>query len=97
MTPLIPHLNPYRLLLPHLLPSPRCRSLARLRHRDQWVLRSSFPSITAEYQADWAGRIRMAHPFVFDRAVFADRAAAMQGYNYHRTQRTAANVFALGV
>ncbi|KZT10556.1 uncharacterized protein LAESUDRAFT_711704 [Laetiporus sulphureus 93-53] len=62
---------------------------------NQWVLRSSFPSISMEFMNDWKERVDMARPFVFDRVVFADRAAAMYGDNFLRTQRTAANAFAL--
>ena len=82
---------PRHIFFPHL-DADHWRDYAKM---DQWVLRSSFPSITAEYQADWSDRQRMLRPFVFDRVVFADRAAAMNGYNYHRTQRTASNPFAL--
>ena len=62
---------------------------------NEWVVRSSFPSITAEYSHDWVDRAQMGRPFVLDRVVFADRSAAMIGYNYHRTQRTASEPFAL--
>jgi len=37
----------------------------------------------------------MGVPFVFDRVVFADRGASMNGENYLRTQRTASGPFAL--
>jgi hypothetical protein len=62
---------------------------------NEWVLRSSFPSITTEFSHDWADRAQMGRPFVFDRVVFADRSAAMPAYNYRRTQRTASQAFAL--
>lgn len=35
----------------------------------------------------------MSVPFVFDRVLFADRAAAMNGSNFLRTQRTASEAF----
>jgi hypothetical protein len=62
---------------------------------NEWIVRSSFPSITAEFSHDWVDRAQLGRPFVLDRVVFADRSAAMQGYNYHRTQRTASEPFAL--
>ncbi|CCM05354.1 uncharacterized protein FIBRA_07568 [Fibroporia radiculosa] len=62
---------------------------------NQWVLRSAFPSISMEFMNDWKERIIMGRTFVLDRVVLADRAAAMYGDNFLRTQRTAANAFAL--
>ncbi|OCH84340.1 hypothetical protein OBBRIDRAFT_891849 [Obba rivulosa] len=62
---------------------------------NQWVLRASFPSISLEFMNDWKERADMGRPFVLDRVVFADRAAAMHGELFLRTQRTAANAFAL--
>jgi hypothetical protein len=62
---------------------------------NQWVLRSSFPSMGLEFSADWADRAEMDRLFVFDRVVLADRSAAMHGFNYWRTQRTASEPFAL--
>ncbi|CAL1709260.1 unnamed protein product [Somion occarium] len=62
---------------------------------NQFVLFSAFPSITMEFWNDWLERAAMGRPFVFDRVLFADRAAAMHGTNFLKTQRTAANAFAL--
>jgi len=62
---------------------------------NQWVLRSSFPSIGLEFSADWADRANTKRLFMFDRVVLADRSAAMHGFNYLRTQRTASEPFAL--
>lgn len=62
---------------------------------NQWVLRSSFPSIATEFMDDWKERAALGRVFVFDRVVLGDRAAAMQGEMYLRTQRTAANAFSL--
>ena len=62
---------------------------------NQWVLRASFPSISMEFMNDFKERADMGRVFVFDRAVLADRAAAIHGENFLRTQRTAANAFAL--
>jgi len=62
---------------------------------NQWVLRTALPSISMEFSDDWKDRAAMEVPFVFDRVVFADRAACMNGENYLRTQRTASEPFAL--
>ncbi|KAL1938799.1 hypothetical protein VTO73DRAFT_11179 [Trametes versicolor] len=62
---------------------------------NQWVLRSSFPSMATEFMDDWKERAALGRVFVFDRVVLGDRAAAMQGEMYLRTQRTAANAFSL--
>lgn len=62
---------------------------------NQFILRSSFPSISMEFMNDWKERADTGRVFVFDRVVFADRAAAMHGDNFLRTQRTASNPFAL--
>jgi hypothetical protein len=48
-----------------------------------------------EFSDDWKDRAAMGVPFVFDRVVFADRAACMNGELYLRTQRTASEPFAL--
>ncbi|KAJ7465288.1 hypothetical protein FB451DRAFT_1488942 [Mycena latifolia] len=85
------------------LPPPRRMLFNRLdafRWRDystmnQWVVRSSFPGLTMEFIDDWDDRVKMGVPFVFDRAVLADRSAAMPALNYQRYQRTAGPTFAL--
>lgn len=62
---------------------------------NQWVLFNAFPSITMEFMDDWKERAASGHTYVFDRALLADRAAAIHGHIFLRTQRTAANAFAL--
>lgn len=62
---------------------------------NQWVIYSTFPSMGMEFMNDWLERKATGRVFVFDRVVFADRAAAFHGTNFLRTQRTAANAFAL--
>lgn len=62
---------------------------------NQWVLRSAFPGIGMEWEAEWEARMDMDRVFVFDRVVLADRSAAMHGFNFQRTQRTASEPFAL--
>ncbi|OSX63259.1 hypothetical protein POSPLADRAFT_1073979 [Postia placenta MAD-698-R-SB12] len=85
------------------LPAPRRMIFAHLdannwrdyAEMNQFILRSSFPSISMEFMNDWKERADTGRVFVFDRVVFADRAAAMHGDNFLRTQRTASNPFAL--
>ncbi|KAG8221356.1 hypothetical protein J3R82DRAFT_1528 [Butyriboletus roseoflavus] len=62
---------------------------------NQWVLRSVFPSLTAEYAADWQDRAEMGRPMILDRVVFSDRSAAMHGETQRESGRTAAEAFAL--
>ena len=62
---------------------------------NQWVLRSVFPSVTAEYSADWQDRVDMGRPLILDRVIFSDRSAAMKGDTFLRTRRTASETFAL--
>ena len=62
---------------------------------NQWVLRTALPSVSMEFSHDWKDRAAMGVPFVFDRVLFADRAAAINGANWLRTQRTASEAFAL--
>ncbi|KAG8216197.1 hypothetical protein J3R82DRAFT_8223 [Butyriboletus roseoflavus] len=62
---------------------------------NQWVLRSVFPSVTAEYSADWQDRAEMGRPVILDRVVFSDRAAAINGKTQKKTGRIAAEAFAL--
>lgn len=62
---------------------------------NQWVLLSTFPSITMEFMDDWWERGNTSQTFVFDRVLLADRAAAIHGHIFLRTQRTAGNAFAL--
>ncbi|KAH7883159.1 hypothetical protein F5I97DRAFT_1815379 [Phlebopus sp. FC_14] len=62
---------------------------------NQWVLRSTFPSLSAEYSADWQDRAEMGGVVMLDRVIFSDRAAAMRGENFVRTGRTASEAFGL--
>ena len=62
---------------------------------NQWVFRTAFPSISMEFSDGWKDRAAMDVPFVFNRVVFADRAATMNGANFLRTQRSASEAFTL--
>lgn len=62
---------------------------------NEWVLRSSFPSITMEFIDDWRDRAEMGKAFVYERVVVADRSAAMLSESFLRFQRTAASAFTI--
>lgn len=62
---------------------------------NEWVTRGAFPSIGMEFSEDWNDRAAMGVPFVFDRVVIGDRAAANEGDPYKATWRTASNAFDL--
>lgn len=79
------------MIFPHL-DSNNWRDYAKM---NQWVVRAAFPSLSMEFMNDWKERAALSRTVVLDRVVLADRAAAMHGEMYLRTQRTAANAFAL--
>ncbi|KAK7056614.1 hypothetical protein VNI00_002331 [Paramarasmius palmivorus] len=62
---------------------------------NQFVARTSFPSLIMEFRRDWLDRIQMNTPFVFDRVLVADRSAAMPAFTYQRSQRIASVPFGL--
>ncbi|KAI5982490.1 hypothetical protein EDD15DRAFT_2377785 [Pisolithus albus] len=70
-----------------ILPAPRRMWFVRLdasRWRDpprlnQWILRSSFPSVTMEFSNDWDDRAQLGKPFLLDRALLSDRAVSLEG------------------
>lgn len=64
-------------------------------HMNEWILRSTFPSLTSEYVNDWKERAELGRLFILDRVIFSDRAAAMHGKDFVRTERIAAEAFAL--
>jgi hypothetical protein len=82
---------PRRMIFIHIA-ADRWRDYASM---NQWVLRSAFPSMGLEFSADWDDRAATGRLFVFDHVILADRSAAMNGFNFMRTQRTASEPFAL--
>ncbi len=82
---------PRRMIFPHL-DSNNWRDYAQM---NQWVVRAAFPSLSMEFMNDWKERAALSRTVVLDRVVLADRAAAMHGEMFLRTQRTAANAFSL--
>lgn len=82
---------PRRMIFPHI-DAANWRDYSGM---NEWVIYSTFPSIAMEFMNDWLERKSSTRLFVYDRVVFADRAAGFHGTNFLRTQRTAANAFAL--
>jgi hypothetical protein len=60
-----------------------------------FLLKSIFPSMSYEYSQEFKDRTDSARPFIFDRLLFADRAAALRGPQFAHTWRTAAEAFTL--
>ncbi|WVR05900.1 hypothetical protein IAU60_002926 [Kwoniella sp. DSM 27419] len=62
---------------------------------NSFLSRAIFPSMSYEYQTDFLDRTDTARAFVFERVVFADRAAAFRGPEFGKTWRTAAEAVTL--
>ena len=62
---------------------------------NEWVLRSSFPSVIMEFIDDWRDRTEMGKALVYERVLVTDRSAAMLSPNFLRFQRTTASAFAI--
>ena len=60
---------------------------------NEWVVRSSFPSIIMEFIDDWRDRAEMGKAFVYERVVVADRAASMRSESFLRFSRSASPAF----
>ncbi len=60
-----------------------------------FLTKSIFPSMSYEYTQEFKDRTDAARAFVFDRLIFADRAAALRGPQFAHTWRTAAEAFTL--
>ncbi|KIK22693.1 hypothetical protein PISMIDRAFT_102007 [Pisolithus microcarpus 441] len=86
-----------------ILPAPRRMWFVHLdasRWRDpvrlnQWVLRSSFPSVTMEFSNDWDDRAQLGKAFLLDRAFLSDRAAAKEGPHAKKVGRPLAEACSL--
>ncbi|KAG8884674.1 hypothetical protein FRB98_002274 [Tulasnella sp. 332] len=68
---------PKRFLAPHI-PANGWRDYAKM---NQYVLRGAFPSMVFEFDSTWQDRAKTGRPFVFDRIVLQDRAAASRGWD----------------
>ncbi|KAG8723600.1 hypothetical protein FRC09_002622 [Ceratobasidium sp. 395] len=82
---------PRRILFTHT-PGSKWRDYAKL---NQYVLHAAFPSCALAFEEDWVDRAETGKVHVFERVVFADRAAAMRGQNFLASGRSASEVFVL--
>jgi hypothetical protein len=73
------------MIFPHT-PAGKWNDYAKM---NSFLSRAIFPSMSYEYQTDFLDRADTGRSFLFDRVVFADRAAAFRGDEFQRTWRTA--------
>jgi hypothetical protein len=63
---------------------------------NQYIIRGVFPSMVMEFEQDWKAWASPPHnTLLYDRVVFADRAAALYGNMAKQTQRIAAGAMEL--
>jgi hypothetical protein len=62
---------------------------------NSFISRAIFPSMSFEYETDFADRVDTARAFVYERVVFADRAAAFRGPEFQQTWRTTSEAVTL--
>ncbi|KAG8960184.1 hypothetical protein FRC03_006977, partial [Tulasnella sp. 419] len=82
---------PRRIIFPHTS-SLQWRDYSKM---NQWVFKSAFPLTGMEFQEDWHDRSETHGVYIFDRVVFADRAASMRGGSYLPSERYASEAFNL--
>ena len=83
---------PRRLVFPHV-ESKKWRDYASM---NQYLIRGVFPSLVMEFEQDWNAWASLPHiTLLYDRVIFADRAAAMRGNMEKQTQRIAAEAMEL--
>lgn len=84
--------SPSRMLFPHTQAG-KWNDYAKM---NSFLSRAIFPAMSYEYQNDFLDRADTARAFLFERVVFADRAAAWRGPNFQETYRTASEAITLG-
>ncbi|WWD17859.1 hypothetical protein CI109_102303 [Kwoniella shandongensis] len=88
----ITHLpSPSRMIFPHVAAG-KWNDYAKM---NSFLSRAIFPSMSYEYQNDFLDRADTARAFVFERVLFADRAAAFRGPEFAKTWRTASEAVTL--
>ena len=83
--------SPTRMMFPHTAAG-KWNDYAKM---NSFLSRAIFPSMSYEYQNDFHDRADTARAFLFERVVFADRAAALRGPEFAVTWRTAAESLTL--
>ncbi|TXT11229.1 hypothetical protein VHUM_01980 [Vanrija humicola] len=81
---------PARMMMPHVQAG-KWNDYAKM---NSFLTRAIFPAMSYEYQNDFHDRTDTGRAYVFDRVVFADRAAAFRGPEFAKTWRTAAEAVA---
>ncbi|OCF73830.1 hypothetical protein I204_05675 [Kwoniella mangroviensis CBS 8886] len=88
----ITHLpSPSRMVMPHVAAG-KWNDYAKM---NSFLSRAIFPSMSYEYQNDFLDRADTTRSFIFERVVFADRAAAFRGPEFGKTWRTASEAVTL--
>ena len=83
--------SPTRMVFPNV-PAGKWNDYAKM---NSFLSRAIFPSMSYEYESDFADRVDTARAFVYDRVIFADRAAAFRGPVFQQTWRTASEAVTL--
>ena len=83
--------SPARMILPHV-EAGKWNDYAKM---NSFISRAVFPSMSYEYMTDFIDRADTARSFLFDRVVFADRAAAFRGKEFPRYWRTSSEAVTL--
>jgi hypothetical protein len=83
--------SPSRMIFPHTSAG-KWNDYAKM---NSFLSRAIFPSMSYEYMSDFLDRTDTGRAFVFERVVFADRAAAFRGPEFAKTWRTAAEAVTL--
>ncbi|KIJ51221.1 hypothetical protein M422DRAFT_26647 [Sphaerobolus stellatus SS14] len=82
---------PRRIMFSHVA-SDQFRDYASI---TQWFTQAVFPAVSLEFEQEWVDRSAMTRPFLLERVVLGDRAAAMHTPMFQLTQRTNAELFKL--
>ena len=83
--------SPARMLMPHV-EAGKWNDYAKM---NSFITRAVFPSMSYEYATDFVDRADTARAFLFERVVFADRAAAFRGKEFQTYWRTSSEAVAL--
>ncbi|KAI9635262.1 uncharacterized protein MKK02DRAFT_36638 [Dioszegia hungarica] len=83
--------SPARMMFPHT-EAGKWNDYAKM---NSFLSRAIFPSMSYEYASDFHDRTDTARAFLFERVVFADRAAAWRGKEFQRTYRTTSEAVTL--
>ncbi|TDL18327.1 hypothetical protein BD410DRAFT_775088 [Rickenella mellea] len=62
---------------------------------NSWIIGAAFPSLSMEFEDDWTDRSQTHRPYMFERLLVADRAAAVHGESFQKTWRMASQAFEL--